>query len=178
MYRADTSAGYVGLTYTRNDRGPHRAFTSSPRGWRESVKRRSLAHMWSQRSVAHRRPAMRSSRVRRSATGDACDPPPSVRRAIPYRGGRAPLPGVRAEERDQRDLCPRRRARSSAEKGRGCPGPRDATREYRKFRVNVVMVCQGGGWNHLTVSFVLGTETRHWSSGLDGTARHPLPAVA
>lgn len=39
------------------------------------MKRRSLAHMWSQRSVAHRRPAMCSARVRRGATGDACDHP-------------------------------------------------------------------------------------------------------
>jgi hypothetical protein len=28
--------------------------------------------------------------------------------------------------------------------------------EYREFRVYVVEVCQGCGWNHLTVSYVLG----------------------
>ncbi len=48
-----------------------------------------------------------------------------------------------------------------AEPGRheGRAGPAELVRmaqEYGEFRVYVVEVCQGCGWNHLTVSAVLG----------------------
>lgn len=33
----------------------------------------------------------------------------------------------------------------------------DMAQEYGEFRVYVVEVCQGCAWNHLTVSYVLGT---------------------
>lgn len=33
----------------------------------------------------------------------------------------------------------------------------DMAREYAEFRVYVVEVCQGCGWNHLALSYVLGT---------------------
>jgi len=42
----------------------------------------------------------------------------------------------------------------------------DMAREHGEFRVYVVEVCQGCGWNYLTTSYLLG----------DGVARRPLRA--
>lgn len=39
--------------------------------------------------------------------------------------------------------------------------------EYQEFRVYVVEVCQSCAWNHLTVSFVLGTDGPPGDSDLD-----------
>lgn len=119
--------------------------------------------MWSQRSVVDyglaKRAAVRSLRSGRVSTTDLCDAHPYLLRAARYHG----------EPTDR--ICPVCEKRNVTnvtyvygdELGKAT-GRVKATselaamaREYAEFRVYVVEVCQGCSWNHLTVSYILGT---------------------
>jgi hypothetical protein len=125
--------------------------------------RRTLAGVWSQRSVVDFGLARRATLESLRGTGpvtpeDACDAHPYLLRAARFHG--------EATERD----CPVCRAvrlvelsyvygeqlgryegrlRSPSELGQ-------MAREFGEFRVYVVEVCSACGWNHLVRSFVLG----------------------
>ncbi|MBP2704652.1 DUF5318 family protein [Microbispora sp. RL4-1S] len=119
--------------------------------------------MWSQRSVVDyglaKRATVQSFRAGRTGARDVCDANPYLLRAARYHG----------ESTDR--VCPICEHRNVTnvtyvygdELGR-VAGQVKATsdlpemaREYGEFRVYVVEVCQGCSWNHLAVSFVLGT---------------------
>jgi hypothetical protein len=155
----------VSKRYIRRIRRPviWRNAQVSPRGWGEPTKRRNLAHMWSQRAVVDyglaKRAAITSVRSGHMETRDVCDAHPYLMRAARYLGE----PTERACP-----ICERRNVTTvtyvyGEELGR-LAGRVKATsdlhkmaREYGEFRVYVVEVCQGCAWNHLAVSFVLGT---------------------
>ncbi|RJL32132.1 DUF5318 family protein [Bailinhaonella thermotolerans] len=119
--------------------------------------------MWSQRSVVDyglaKRAALASLSSGRVTTTDLCDAHPYLLRAAKHHG----------EPTDRQcPVCRRRKVTHvtyvyGSELGR-CEGRVKMTaelvemaREYGEFRVYVVEVCQGCAWNHLTVSYVLGT---------------------
>jgi Family of unknown function (DUF5318) len=126
--------------------------------------------MWSQRSVVDyglaKRAAIQSVRAGHIKARDVCDAHPYLLRAARFHGE----PTTRT--------CPMCRHRTVTnvtyvygdELG-GVAGQVKATadlpvmaREYGEFRVYVVEVCQGCSWNHLAVSFVLGTADPPGSS--------------
>lgn len=101
---------------------------------------------------------MLSLREGRSSTDDVCDAHPHLLRAARHLGEETDRPCPVCERRNVTnvtyvygDELGRQvgRVKTTAE----LPG---MAREYREFRVYVVEVCQGCGWNHLAVSFVLG----------------------
>lgn len=118
--------------------------------------------MWSRRSVVDyglvRRATLRSLRTGHATTADVCDAHPDLLRAARHHGE----PGG--------DTCPVcRKGRLTdvtyvygdelgehagrVKVTRQLPA---MAREYGEFRVYVVEVCQSCGWNHLTLSYVLG----------------------
>jgi hypothetical protein len=119
--------------------------------------------MWSRRSVVDyglaKRAAVRSLRSGHVTTDDLCDAHPYLLRAARYHG----------EATDRRcPVCERRNVTNVTyvygdELGKYSGRVKVTSelltmaREYAEFRVYVVEVCQGCAWNHLTVSFVLGT---------------------
>jgi hypothetical protein len=119
--------------------------------------------MWSQRAVVDyglaKRAAIQSIRSGHMEARDVCDAHPYLLRAARFHG-----------EPTERTcpICERQNVTNVTyvygdELGR-MAGRVKATadlpemaREYGEFRVYVVEVCQGCSWNHLAVSFVLGT---------------------
>ena len=119
--------------------------------------------MWSQRSVVDyglaKRAAVQSVRTGRMRARDVCDAHPYLLRAARFHG--EPTSRICP-------ICERMNVTNvtyvyGEELGRAAgqaKAPAELTamaREYREFRVYVVEVCQGCSWNHLAVSFVLGT---------------------
>jgi hypothetical protein len=119
--------------------------------------------MWSQRAVVDyglaKRATIQSIRSGHMETRDACDAHPYLLRAARYLG-----------EPTERDcpICERENVTNVTyvygdELGRFAGRVKassdllEMAREYTELRVYVVEVCQGCAWNHLTVSFVLGT---------------------
>ncbi|MDQ1640962.1 MAG: hypothetical protein QOJ90_313 [Actinomycetota bacterium] len=118
--------------------------------------------MWSQRSVIDyslaRRSALAGLLTGSATSADACDAHPYLLRAAKHHG-----------EATDRDCPVCRRAKLThvtyvyGEQLGQYSGRVKATaelepmaREHGEFRVYVVEVCQGCGWNHLTLSYVLG----------------------
>jgi hypothetical protein len=118
--------------------------------------------VWSQRSVIDyslaRRSALAGLLTGSATSADACDAHPYLLRAAKHHG-----------EATDRDCPVCRRAKLThvtyvyGEQLGQYSGRVKATaelepmaREHGEFRVYVVEVCQGCGWNHLTLSYVLG----------------------
>ena len=131
---------------------------------KRAIAPRYAAHVWSQRSTVDyalaRRAVITAYRAGRAHSRDVCDAGVYLRRAARYHG-----------ELSDRDcpICVRERlvnvtytygdcfrddvngrARHSDE----LPA---LARSHDEFRVYVVEVCDGCGWNHLVTSYVLGT---------------------
>ncbi|MCT9934701.1 DUF5318 domain-containing protein [Planotetraspora sp. A-T 1434] len=119
--------------------------------------------MWSQRAVVDyglaKRAAIQSIRSGHMTARDVCDAHPYLLRAARFHG-----------EPTERNcpICERRNVTNVTyvygdELGRFAGRVKatadlaEMAREYGEFRVYVVEVCQGCSWNHLAVSFVLGT---------------------
>jgi hypothetical protein len=129
----------------------------------------NLGGMWSQRSVIdyglQRRAALEALLTGGALSTDVCDADPYLLRAARFHGqptGRD-CPVCRREELvDLRYVFGDELGQYS---GRLKSQPELAVmaREHGEFRVYVVEVCQGCGWNHLTSSYVLG----------DGVPRRP-----
>lgn len=105
-----------------------------------------------------RRAMLASLSAGRLAKAEACDAHPYLRRAAKYRGEPTDtacpvchkehlthVTYVYGEQLGRQDG----RVKSSDEL-------RQLAAEYGEFRVYVVEVCQGCGWNHLTLSYVMG----------------------
>lgn len=119
--------------------------------------------MWSQRSVVDYGLARRSTVVSvfagHTALSDVCDAHPYLLRAAKYHGEPTTktCPICRKEKLTHvtyvyGDELGQYEGRVKAT--RELP---EMAREYGEFRVYVVEVCQGCAWNHLTLSYVLGT---------------------
>ncbi len=118
--------------------------------------------MWSQRSIVdyslQRRATLRSLFAGGAHTSDVCDADPYLLRAAKFHGEaterdcpvcrREPLTHVTYVFGDELGQYSGR-VRRSAELEL-------MAREHAEFRVYVVEVCQGCGWNYLTLSYVLG----------------------
>lgn len=130
------------------------------------MRRRNLAHMWTEWAVVEfgcaMPPVIQSTHSGRMEARLAAEDAHSH-----------PLPAARfLEESSERDcpICEQWNATNVAnvyvdELGRftrrvkASSDLRGMAREYVEFRVCVVEVCQGCAWNHLTVWFVPGTGT-------------------
>lgn len=125
--------------------------------------------MWSQRSVIDyslaRRATLSSLRSGGATTTDVCDADPYLLRAAKFHGEptgrrcpvctRQPLDTLNYVFGDELgQYSGRIKASGELEQ---------MAREHGEFRVYIVEVCQGCGWNHLVTSYVLG----------DGVARRP-----
>ena len=125
--------------------------------------------MWSQRSVIDYSLARRATLTQlysgSAADMDVCDAHPYLLRAARFHGERTqrrcpvcrrePLTHVNYVYGDELgQFSGRIKATAELEA---------MARQHGEFRVYVVEVCQGCGWNHLTLSYVLG----------DGTPRRP-----
>jgi hypothetical protein len=125
--------------------------------------------MWSQRSVIDyslaRRATLTQLYTGSAADMDVCDAHPYLLRAARFHGEqtqrrcpvcrREPLTHVNYVYGDELgQFSGRIKATAELEA---------MARQHGEFRVYVVEVCQGCGWNHLTLSYVLG----------DGTPRRP-----
>ncbi|MFD1117955.1 DUF5318 family protein [Sphaerisporangium aureirubrum] len=130
----------------------------------KSEKSRSLTLMWSQRRVVDyglaKRATVQSLRSGRATRRDVCDAHPYLLRAARYHGEptqrRCPIcehQNVTHVTYVYGDQLGRAAGRVKATSDLV-----QMAREYPEFRVYVVEVCQGCAWNHLTVSFVLGTD--------------------
>jgi hypothetical protein len=151
MYRGDTSGEYVGATY--------RAMS----GLGVPGQGRSVDRMWSKRSVVDyglaKRAAVRSLRSGHAARSDLCDAHPYLLRAARYHGEPTARLCPVCERRNVTNVTYVYGDELGRYSGRvkGTSELLTMAREYAEFRVYVVEVCQGCSWNHLTVSFVLGT---------------------
>lgn len=125
--------------------------------------------MWSQRSVIDyslaRRATLSSLRSGGATTTDVCDADPYLLRAAKHHGERTartcpvcvkqPLDTLNYVFGDELgQYSGRIKASGELEQ---------MAREHGEFRVYIVEVCQGCGWNHLVTSYVLG----------DGVPRRP-----
>ncbi len=125
--------------------------------------------MWSQRSVIDyslaRRATLSSLRSGGATTTDVCDADPYLLRAAKFHGeptgrpcpvcAKQPLTTLNYVFGDELgQYSGRIKASGELEQ---------MAREHGEFRVYIVEVCQGCGWNHLVTSYVLG----------DGVARRP-----
>jgi len=119
--------------------------------------------MWSQRAVVDyglaKRATIQSLRSGHLESREVCDAHPYLLRAAKFHG-----------EPTERTcpICRRRNVTNVTyvygdELGRTAGRVKttsdllEMAQEYGEFRVYVVEVCQGCSWNHLTVSYVLGT---------------------
>ncbi|MFD0657233.1 DUF5318 family protein [Thermocatellispora tengchongensis] len=118
--------------------------------------------MWSQRSVVDyglaKRATVRSLRTGRCSHDDVCDAHPYLLRAARYHGEPTERLCPVCERRNVTNVTYVYGDELGRQVGRvkATSDLAEMAREYREFRVYVVEVCQGCGWNHLTVSFVLG----------------------
>jgi hypothetical protein len=111
-----------------------------------------------------RRAALRELRSGRASTLDVCDAHPYLLRAARYHGestdrdcpvcAREPLVEVTYTYGDCFREATNGRVRQRADLA-------ELAQEHPEFTVYVVEVCRGCSWNHLTVSYVLGTEDPH-----------------
>ncbi|GAA0971108.1 DUF5318 domain-containing protein [Acrocarpospora macrocephala] len=138
------------------------------------VKGRNLGHVWSQRAVVDyglaKRAAIQSIRSGHMESRDVCDAHPYLLRAARTLG----------EPTDfSCPICERQNVTHvtyvygdelgrSAGRVKASSDLVEMAREYEEFRVYVVEVCQGCGWNHLAVSFLLGTGDPPARGGLPG----------
>jgi hypothetical protein len=119
--------------------------------------------MWSQRAVVDyglaKRATIQSIRSGRREWREVCDAHPYLLRAARFHG----------EPTDHAcPICERRNVTNvtyvygdelgrTAGRVKATSDLLEMAQEYGEFRVYVVEVCQGCSWNHLTVSYVLGT---------------------
>jgi hypothetical protein len=100
---------------------------------------------------------------------DACDAHPYLLRAAKYHGEptATPCPVCRRERLTNVTYVYGDELGRYTGRVKGTEELAEMAGEYGEFRVYVVEVCQGCGWNHLTVSYVLGHGR---TPGRDGRA--------
>jgi hypothetical protein len=136
--------------------------------------------MWSQRSVVDyglaKRAAVQSLRSGQVGTDDLCDAHPYLLRAARYHGEATQRPCPVCERRNVTNVTYVYGDELGKTAGRvkGTSDLLAMAREYAEFRVYVVEVCQGCAWNHLTVSFVLGTGD---PTNRSGSSRRQVPGT-
>lgn len=124
---------------------------------------RTLAGVWSQRSVVDYGLARRATLESLLGGGavtpdDACDAHPYLRRAARFHGeptGRE-CPVCRHELLVEVSYVYGEQLGAYEGRVKGRAELAAMAREHGEFRVYVVEVCRGCGWNHLVQSFVLG----------------------
>ncbi|MDH2425539.1 DUF5318 family protein [Sphaerisporangium sp. TRM90804] len=130
--------------------------------------------MWSQRGVVDyglaKRATVQSLRSGRTTRNDVCDAHPYLLRAARHHGEptKRPCPVCERHNVTHVTYVYGDQLGRSAGRVKTSSDLVEMAREYQEFRVYVVEVCQGCSWNHLTVSFVLGTDTPPGSTGADG----------
>ncbi|MEW9533667.1 DUF5318 family protein [Microbispora sp. NPDC049125] len=126
--------------------------------------------MWSQRAVVDyalaKRAAIQSIRAGRMRARDVCDAHPYLLRAARFHGEPTTRCCPICEHRNVTNVTyvygdELGRVAGQVKTTADLP---EMAREYAEFRVYVVEVCQGCSWNHLAVSFVLGTADPPGSS--------------
>lgn len=119
--------------------------------------------MWSRRAVVDyglaRRATLRSLFAGHATTTDVCDAHPDLLRAAKHHGESTlkTCPVCRKERLTHVTYVYGDELGQYAGRVKVTRELPDMAREYGEFRVYVVEVCQGCGWNHLTLSYVLGT---------------------
>lgn len=119
--------------------------------------------MWSRRAVVDyglaRRATLRSLFAGQATTADVCDAHPDLLRAARHHGEPATesCPVCRKQRLTHVTYVYGDELGQHAGRVKVTRQLPEMAREYGEFRVYVVEVCQGCGWNHLTVSYVLGT---------------------
>jgi Family of unknown function (DUF5318) len=105
-----------------------------------------------------RRAALASLSSGRLTRADACDAHPYLRRAAKYRGEPTDTacPVCRRERLTNVTYVYGEQLGRQAGRVKAADELRALAAEYGEFRVYVVEVCQGCGWNHLTLSYVMG----------------------
>lgn len=119
--------------------------------------------MWSRRSVVDyglaRRATLRALFAGQTAAADVCDAHPDLLRAAKHHGEPAKqvCPVCRKERLTHVTYVYGDELKQYSGRVKVTRQLPEMAREYGEFRVYVVEVCQGCGWNHLTLSYVLGT---------------------
>lgn len=119
--------------------------------------------MWSQRSVVDyglaRRATLTSLFSGHSTTTDVCDAHPYLLRAAKHHGEPTDkvCPVCRRERLTHVTYVYGDELGPYAGRVKATKELPEMAKEYGEFRVYVVEVCQACAWNHLTVSYVLGT---------------------
>ncbi|MET9343501.1 DUF5318 family protein [Nonomuraea sp. NPDC003804] len=119
--------------------------------------------MWSQRGVVDyglaKRAAVRSLRSGHASTRDVCDAQPHLLRAARHFGEptERPCPVCARENVTNVTYVYGDALGRHAGRAKATSEILEMAHDYEEFRVYVVEVCQGCSWNHLTVSYVLGT---------------------
>ena len=125
--------------------------------------------MWSQRSVIDyslaRRATLSALRSGGATTTDVCDADPYLLRAAKFHGERTgrPCPVCAKQPLDTLNYVFGDELGQYSGRIKASGELEQMAREHGEFRVYIVEVCQGCGWNHLVTSYVLG----------DGVARQP-----
>ncbi|MGH3318675.1 MAG: DUF5318 family protein [Streptosporangiaceae bacterium] len=125
--------------------------------------RRSLADVWSRRAVVDyglaRRATLASLFRGQSTTADVCDAHPYLLRAAKHHGEPTSkvCPVCRGERLTHVTYVYGDELGQYAGRVKQTRELAEMAGEYGEFRVYVVEVCQGCEWNHLTLSYVLGT---------------------
>ncbi len=93
---------------------------------------------------------------------EVCDATPYLQRAAKYHGERTetPCPVCRREPVWHVNYIYGDELKTAAGQARATAELPRMAMNYSAFRVYVVEVCRGCGWNHLTESYVLGTAER------------------
>lgn len=119
--------------------------------------------MWSRRSVVDyglaRRATLRSLVSGQTATADVCDAHPDLLRAAKHHGEptKKACPVCRKERLTHVTYVYGDELGQYSGRVKVTRQLSEMAQEYGEFRVYVVEVCQGCAWNHLTLSYVLGT---------------------
>jgi hypothetical protein len=119
--------------------------------------------MWSQRAVVDyglaRRATIQSIRSGHMEARDVCDAHPYLLRAARFHGEPTERVCPICEHQNVTNVTYVYGDELGRLAGRvkATADLADMAQEYGEFRVYVVEVCQGCSWNHLAVSFVLGT---------------------
>ncbi|MEP6696665.1 MAG: DUF5318 family protein [Pseudonocardiales bacterium] len=108
-----------------------------------------------------RRVLLADFRAGRASAMEICDATPHLLRAARYHGERTrtPCPVCRREAVWHVNYTYGDELKASAGQAKAAEELWRMARLYTAFRVYVVEVCRGCGWNHLAQSFVLGGES-------------------